>query len=85
MAQISWISCGKIHVATNVSNLMIKMVLIDSINAFRSMHDVCRAWRIGEEVLVERVTSAETRHMDNLTIEKRSKKKNRAPLRYNNR
>lgn len=36
--------------------------------------DVCRVWRSGEEIFIERVSTVGSSHMDRLTIEKKKKK-----------
>lgn len=44
--------------------------------------DVCRIWRIGNEVLVERVSNKDSSHMDQLTIIKKRKSRIDAGFRH---
>lgn len=40
----------------------------------RMLSDVCRVWPQGEDILIERVSTQESRHMDQLSIDRRKKK-----------
>lgn len=41
----------------------------------RLMPDVCRVWTVGEDVMISRVSTEGSRHMDSLTIVKKKKNK----------
>lgn len=36
-----------------------------------TLSDVCRVWRQGNEIMIERLSTEETKHMDHLTINKK--------------
>lgn len=46
----------------------------------RHIPDVCRVYNFNGEIHVERVSSEETSHMDQLTIMKKRKKRSRGPF-----
>lgn len=37
----------------------------------KSIPDVCRCWKMENDIMIERVSTEESSHMDNLTITKR--------------
>lgn len=41
----------------------------------KSIPDVCHCWKSGDQIVIEQVSTAETKHMDHLTVVKKKKSK----------
>lgn len=54
-------------------NVVLKDFGMTFFEFMRNLSDVCRAYMLGDEVLIEKVSDASSRHMDNLTVVKKKK------------
>ena len=55
-------------------NEVLRRLNIGFVEFLKRMPDVCRVMRCGEDVVIERVSTNESSHMDHLTIEKKRKR-----------
>lgn len=55
-------------------NVVLRRLNIGFVEFLKRMPDVCRVMRIGEDVVIDRVSTKESSHMDQLTIVRKRKR-----------